>query len=576
MLALILLPLVPVTLQKKGTAGMWPTTWSKQHTNLWDRHADWKLNELVNGQPRRPALLTIDAQESLRGRGHYFPKETVRQMVHLLGWFRLRCHPVIFKTWGAGGPDTAMERFYKKRFNPRDRKLVRCQHSSVLAEFHPLSESEHNRTVRSFKFSHYDPQLHAILRSWGVNTVVLVGGFTEHCITATAFAAFDLGMDVVVPADAVGPSVNFKGIPNIHHQAALFTMASAVALVVPNSSVVTLRLSAFPGGSMCPLTPFPAPPRESGGTPWCKSGLGPYSTWRPQGAPSVDVVLKHRAQWAQRDRYQLGRRLQERVAHTTLPHQDDDQCVASWVANNSAFGATRKGQSTTRHSRRLLLVGVPYYWTSPLPFRFEDLPRCFHRLVERHKLRNFNSVLCNIYLQKESVIPWHVDDHRVLQAGKGDVFTISFALNPADRERTLANLRFSHNTRPSTTALLRPNHAIHDRTVELRHGTIVRFDGFEEASKFRGHEVGATLAPRVSLTFRHLKPHKGPIVQQHDAHRQSEFPPRSLALLRLLLPPPLPSFDQVATEQLNTSERQQVPAYLDPWLRRRLRRERRR
>ena len=34
------------------------------------------------------------------------------------------------------------------------------------------------------------------LRAFDINTLVLAGGYTEHCITATAYAAFELDFDV--------------------------------------------------------------------------------------------------------------------------------------------------------------------------------------------------------------------------------------------------------------------------------------------------------------------------------------------------------------------------------------------
>ena len=35
-----------------------------------------------------------------------------------------------------------------------------------------------------------NPHLDELLQAWGVDTVIIAGGFTEHCIIATANAAF--------------------------------------------------------------------------------------------------------------------------------------------------------------------------------------------------------------------------------------------------------------------------------------------------------------------------------------------------------------------------------------------------
>lgn len=43
-----------------------------------------------------------------------------------------------------------------------------------------------------------------MLRSWGVNTIVLMGAWTDDCIVATVFDAVDkYGFDVVLVTDAI-------------------------------------------------------------------------------------------------------------------------------------------------------------------------------------------------------------------------------------------------------------------------------------------------------------------------------------------------------------------------------------
>ena len=143
---------------------------------------------------------------------------------------------------------------------------------------------------------------------------------------------------------------------------------------------------------------------------------------------------------------------------------------------------------------RVLLIGQPYYWDYPSALRFDELPDFFQAFLEKYNLQRFNSILCNVYEQKNSKIGQHQDDVTVL--AEGEVLSMSFARDPTDRHKRLANMVF---TSPHG-----------EERVQLRHGieNAVRFDAFEDKANGRAHEVSCTLCPRVNLTFRVLDPSK--------------------------------------------------------------------
>ena len=85
--------------------------------------------------------------------------------------------------------------------------------------------------------------LDAKLRERAIDTVIICGLWTDECITATAFAAFSRGYDVVVVRDAVA-----SGTP--HHESALTVINASCGKVLPTSEVVDYMLSAYVEGGV--------------------------------------------------------------------------------------------------------------------------------------------------------------------------------------------------------------------------------------------------------------------------------------------------------------------------------------
>merc|ERR1712039_605453 len=69
------------------------------------------------------------------------------------------------------------------------------------------------------------------LKAEGVDTVVIVGLWTDECIVSTAYAALSRGYDVVVPSDAVATAT-------AHHEKALTIMNATCGKVIPTEDIV--------------------------------------------------------------------------------------------------------------------------------------------------------------------------------------------------------------------------------------------------------------------------------------------------------------------------------------------------
>ena len=106
-------------------------------------------------------------------------------MAKILGLFRQKCFPVVFKLWMLGGEATAQGRqIGSRRFvNKNEYHKLRCAPKLPLEELAPRTREEANRTMLTYHYSsfHQNPRLLSLLKEWKVNTVVLVGGFAEHC-----------------------------------------------------------------------------------------------------------------------------------------------------------------------------------------------------------------------------------------------------------------------------------------------------------------------------------------------------------------------------------------------------------
>mmetsp|Transcript_35649 Transcript_35649/g.65342 ORF Transcript_35649/g.65342 Transcript_35649/m.65342 type:complete len:373 (+) Transcript_35649:54-1172(+) len=191
---------------------------------------------------RKPALILDDMENE------YYPyvKPILPQVELLLKAFRAAGLPVFWSTWWRFGPDdghyNAMDRFYGARgWNTSLNALylhTGKKGGAVIDSVAPQSDIEMDRYMRkSYSLDVFDEHrmdwvtgnskqsLHDRLMDLGVDTVVLVGAWTDDCIMSAAFHAFSLQYDVVVVEDGVSTA-------SLAHYSALDVMKGSCAKVM--------------------------------------------------------------------------------------------------------------------------------------------------------------------------------------------------------------------------------------------------------------------------------------------------------------------------------------------------------
>ena len=114
---------------------------------------------------------------------------------------------------------------------------LRCfDKGSPLADFATGMEPEAGETVitKQYASAFFDTPLADVLRSAGIDTLIICGLTTSGCVRATAVDAIQHGFIPVVVRDAVGDR------DPVPHEANLFDLASKYADVVTSSDVATM------------------------------------------------------------------------------------------------------------------------------------------------------------------------------------------------------------------------------------------------------------------------------------------------------------------------------------------------
>lgn len=170
--------------------------------------------------------------------------------------------------------------------------------------------------------------------------------------------------------------------------------------------------------------------------------------------------------------------------------EDLETKIINYVLEHADYG--ERGTINTRGpKRKILQMGKQYYWNNKaLPF--ESLPSCFEEFATKHGVKDFNSILCNVYMERQSRIGLHSDNTSLLKPNQGTVKSISLAIHARDRDRRLAVMKFQ--ARDGSV-----------ETHDLLHNTCITFDAHQDGNSGRKHEVERTEYPRLNLTYRHLK-----------------------------------------------------------------------
>jgi len=207
--------------------------------------ASWNLSD----RPRRIALLLDDCQEEYRP----YAAGILPNLIKLVDTFRraqvesegIR---IMWSAWTRtydDGISNAMDRWYGPKGlrpeNPENAVYVFTGAPGMkpLAEIAPTEEEVadgwfyHGKHLDMFwNFDeHGNSYLDEKLKAAGIDTIMLVGLWTDECILSTAYAGSSRGYDVVVVSDAVATATTNQEI-------ALKIAGSTVAKVLPTEEVL--------------------------------------------------------------------------------------------------------------------------------------------------------------------------------------------------------------------------------------------------------------------------------------------------------------------------------------------------
>jgi nicotinamidase-related amidase len=217
--------------------------------------ASWDLPD----RPRRIALLVDDCQEEYRP----YAGGILPNVIELVNTFRAarQQHDGVCIAWSAwsrafdDGISNAMDRWYGARGlrpeEPENAAYVFTGTAGVqpLAEIAPTGEEVADGWFYLGKhldmFWTFDEQggsyLDEKLKAQGIDTIVIVGLWTDECVLSTAYAGNSRGYDVVVVGDAVATAT-------ANQQTALTIANSTVAKVLATEDVRRYMESEFVAG----------------------------------------------------------------------------------------------------------------------------------------------------------------------------------------------------------------------------------------------------------------------------------------------------------------------------------------
>ena len=214
--------------------------------------ASWELAD----RPRRIALLLDDCQEEYRP----YADGILPNLIRLVDTFRLAKSTqegvcIVWSAWSRrfdDGISNAMDRWYGPRGlrpdQPENAAYIFNGHEGlqILSEVEPnddeLSDGCFYHGEHLDMFWTFDDEgksyLDEKLKALDIDTIVIVGLWTDECVLATAYAGSSRGYDVVVVSDAVATAT-------ANHEASLMIANSTVAKVVSTDDVINYMQKDF-------------------------------------------------------------------------------------------------------------------------------------------------------------------------------------------------------------------------------------------------------------------------------------------------------------------------------------------
>jgi len=205
--------------------------------------AKWSLDS----RQRRTGLVIIDMQVEYKKIVSKNDGKIVKNVQRLVEVYRKENNPIYWSSFVRYANDNisnAYDRFHGDDGKPGRRKagngfyLLDRQGAKLVREIKPKGKQEQKNHIISEQYDLFQTVdgknqsiLHEKLKRDRVDTVVLVGLWTDECILATAFGAFARNYDVVVVEDAVGTATDL-------HDSSIKILQNTLALILTHKDVV--------------------------------------------------------------------------------------------------------------------------------------------------------------------------------------------------------------------------------------------------------------------------------------------------------------------------------------------------
>jgi nicotinamidase-related amidase len=216
--------------------------------SAWDTLTKEVETSTSTKEARKYALLVDDVQEEYR----HILEPRIGNIVKLVDWFRKESQPIVWGTWSRRSPDDgyfgSLDRWWAGlvlKELATGLLLKKENGEDLMPEAAPQSVEEkkmvlHSKYYDMFRAGEEDggeSRLHKYLQEQGVNTVVLVGAWTDECIVSTAFRAFNWDYDVIVVQDATYSGWGYEA-----HVAALDLMKKSCCRVTDSDGLLKILM----------------------------------------------------------------------------------------------------------------------------------------------------------------------------------------------------------------------------------------------------------------------------------------------------------------------------------------------
>eukprot|EP01084_Bolivina_argentea_P038259 70746_1 len=194
----------------------------------------------LDDRPRKMALLIDDMQEEYRS----FSLDIIGNIIDLVTTFRESDIPIFWSWWDRtpnDGISNSMDRFYGPQgIKQKKNALFIFQENGkdILHEIAPQTEIEKQRSFASDDLNMFwnfdsngDSILDKQLKQIGIDTIIIVGAWTDECILSTALNGFSRNYDVIIASDAVDTCTP-------HQSSALDILSSICCKTVSTKDVI--------------------------------------------------------------------------------------------------------------------------------------------------------------------------------------------------------------------------------------------------------------------------------------------------------------------------------------------------